>query len=330
MKKAAAYLFSLIVLFTLMLPAFLVRSCRAPQAPQQQENSGISVKLYDTEARALYHMPLEEYLIGVVAAEMPANFHLEALKAQAVAARTFTVKRLKCFGGKGSKYHPDADLSSDPGEGQAWLGEKKLRAKWGVRYGSNLARIRQAVTETAAILLTYDGNPIEAIYHSTCGGVTEAAVEVWGKDYPYLRSVTCGADGHSPKYRQTYRFTIQEVAAKLKIQAFQGKAITASTEGSGILKMVGQTNTGRAQKIIFAGKEVGAEQFRTALSLNSPRIRYNITGKNLVITTIGYGHGVGLCQYGSDGLAQKGWGFSRILRHYYPKTELVKIANQIP
>ena len=327
MKKAVAYLFSLTVLLTLMLPAFLVRSCRAPQ---QQESSAISVKLYDTQARVVYRMPLEEYLVGVVAAEMPANFHLEALKAQAVAARTFTVKRLKCFGGKGSKYHPDADLSSDPGEGQAWLGEKELRAKWGMRYGSNLARIQQAVNETAAILLTYDGKPIEAIYHSTCGGVTEAAVEVWGKDYPYLHSVVCGTDGHSPKYRQTYRFTIQEAAAKLKIQAFQGKAITASTQGNGILKMVGQTNTGRAQKIIFAGKEVSAEQFRIALGLNSPRIRYNINGKNLVITTIGYGHGVGLCQYGSDGLAQKGWSFSQILQHYYPKTALVKIANQIP
>ncbi|HAH95819.1 MAG TPA: stage II sporulation protein D [Firmicutes bacterium] len=327
MKKAAAYLFSLIVILTLMLPAFLVRSC---QAPQQQESSAISVKLYDTQAHALYRLTLEDYLVGVVAAEMPANFHLEALKAQAVAARTFTVKRLKCFGGKGSKYHPDADLSCDPGEGQAWLGEKELRTKWGMRYGTNLARIRQAVTETASLLLTYEGKPIEAIYHSTCGGVTEAAVEVWGKDYPYLRSVVCGADGHSPKYRQTYRFTIQEAAAKLKVKAFQGKAITASTQGSGILKMVGQSNTGRAQQIIFAGKKITAEQFRTALGLNSPRIRYNVSGKNLVITTIGYGHGVGLCQYGCDGWAQKGYSFSRILQHYYPGTTLVKIANQIP
>lgn len=326
MKKAAAYLFSLIALLTLMLPAFLVRSCRAPQ---QQENSAstLSVKLYDIQTRTLYRLPLEEYLIGVVAAEMPANFHLEALKAQAVAARTFTVKRLKYFGGKGSKYHADADLSSDPGEGQAWLSEKELHAKWGLRYGSNLARVRQAINETAGILLTYDGKPIEAIYHSTCGGVTESAVEVWGKDYPYLRSVTCGADGHSPKYRQTYRFTIQEAAAKLGVKSFQGKAITASTQGSGIFKVVGQTNTGRAQKIYFAGKEISPEQFRTALNLNSARIRYNISGNNLAITTIGYGHGVGLCQYGSDGLAQKGWSFNQILQHYYPKTALVKITN---
>ena len=160
-------------LFTLLfiVPILLVR-CQ----PRAEGGTGILVRLHRVDQRRTYIMDLEEYLKGVVAAEMPAAFHPEALKAQAVAARTVTVRRLLRYGGKGSKYDPSADFSDDPVEGQAWLSQRDLRRRWGWRaYSANWAKVSRAVEETKGLILTYQGRPIDAVYHSTSGPRTEAA-----------------------------------------------------------------------------------------------------------------------------------------------------------
>lgn len=291
--------------------------------------SGIPIRLYVTAGRRTISLDLEDYLVGVVAAEMPANFEIEALKAQAVAARTFTVKRLKRFGGAGSRLYPKADLSDNPSDGQAWMSEDSMKKKWGVLGCTrNLARIRRAVSETRGLILTYQGRPAEAIYHSTCGGRTEDAREVWGKSLPYLRGVPCGFDNHSPRYRQTYRLSLSQVAKTMGSQhGPQARTVTTSKTAFGV---VGQTATGRARYVSLSGVLYEGERFRQAFGLNSPRFRFAVSGNNLVLTTIGYGHGVGLCQYGADGMSKAGRKFHQVLAYYYPGTELARIVKESP
>lgn len=241
-------------LFTLLfiVPILLVR-CQ----PRAEGGTGILVRLHRVDQRRTYIMDLEEYLKGVVAAEMPAAFHPEALKAQAVAARTVTVRRLLRYGGKGSKYDPSADFSDDPVEGQAWLSQRDLRRRWGWRaYSANWAKVSRAVEETKGLILTYQGRPIDAVYHSTSGPRTEAAQDVWGRAVPYLQSVACPYDRHSPRYRQTVRFTPGELARRLGVRLpGQGVAGTlpVATGGQGVQVLerssggAGQVDPGRGR-----------------------------------------------------------------------------------
>lgn len=325
MRKYVLWFFTCIVLAVLLLPAFLVRIQRRPRP---RPVTGLMVRLYIVEEKKTVTLELEEYLVGVLAAEMPANFHLEALKAQAVAARTFTVRRMKCFGGAGSRHNREADFSDDPADGQAWLDTRDLKEKWGIKYGANLNKIRQAVSETSGLLAYYDGHPIEAIYHSTCGGRTESAVDVWGRQYPYLVGVPCDLDSHAPRYRATLRIPLKKVAEALKMSTPPTRATTTGFQGALNIRVLEQTITGRVQKLSVNGAEVNGEQFRQILGLNSPRFRHAVSGQELVITTIGYGHGVGLCQYGADGMAKTGKTFQDILRYYYYGTQLVKIVSR--
>lgn len=325
MRKAFVYLFFVVAAFIVILPAVLVRGCHNQAA---RPRDGIQVQLFEVASKKVTSMLLEDYLVGVVAAEMPARFQPEALKAQAVAARTFTVKRLRRYGGAGSRYHSGADLSDDPAEGQAWLSPKQLKRKWGLSYGANLNKVTRAIRDTEGLIATFQGKPIEAIYHSTCGGTTEAAVQVWGRPIPYLISVSCGYDRQSPHYRTTVRIPIAQAARLLHVEVTNSQVRTASATGRPLFKVLSQTHTGRARQIQFAGATFDGERFRQALKLGSPRFRYAVSQDDLILTTIGYGHGVGLCQYGAEGLAKAGASFNRILGHYFPGTSLARIVNK--
>lgn len=326
MRRYLVGLLAAIVAVIVLLPALLVRGCQDGARPRA---SGVTVSLYLVGERRVVRLELEDYLVGVVAAEMPARFHIEALKAQAVAARTFTVKRLRRFGGAGSRYTAAADISDDPAEGQAWMSIGQMKKKWGVlSYQGQLTRIQSAVSETAGVLAAYQGQLIEAIYHSTCGGRTEAAVDVWGRPFPYLIEVDCGYDSHAPHYRETVRIPVERAAAAFGIRLSKSQVQAALGSGQQLFRVVSATGTGRARQVFFAGAVLDGERFRKALNLLSPRFRYAMNKSELVITTIGYGHGVGLCQYGADGLAKSGKGFTEILQYYYPGTALVKISNK--
>lgn len=313
-------------LFTLLfiVPILLVR-CQ----PRAEGGTGILVRLHRVDQRRTYIMDLEEYLKGVVAAEMPAAFHPEALKAQAVAARTVTVRRLLRYGGKGSKYDPSADFSDDPVEGQAWLSQRDLRRRWGWRaYSANWAKVSRAVEETKGLILTYQGRPIDAVYHSTSGPRTEAAQDVWGRAVPYLQSVACPYDRHSPRYRQTVRFTPGELARRLGVRLpGQGVAGTlpVATGGQGV-QVLERSSGGRA-KLIRAGDVIfRGEEFRRRLGLRSTHLALWESKGHVLIETVGYGHGVGLCQYGADGMARQGADFRRILQHYYKGVEIRRLV----
>lgn len=285
------------------------------------------IQLYVSGSKQLISISLEEYVKGVLAAEMPASFHLEALKAQAVAARTYAVKRASAFGGKGCDAHPQADLCDDPGHCQAWLPAAELQTKWGMlEYQNYWSKISQAVDQTAGEIITYQGVVIDPLFHSTCGGRTEAADAVWQQPYPYLVPVECPYCQHSPKLKTEQRYSLATFAATLHgldgSIAVTAQALQSKSSSFAISK---QTATGRVDTVTLGGKSLKATTVRSALGLNSTRFSHKIEGDQIVFSVQGYGHGVGMCQYGADGMGQAGHDYRAILKYYYHGTQTTRI-----
>ncbi|NLZ44359.1 MAG: stage II sporulation protein D [Clostridia bacterium] len=310
MKQALSGLFLFLVVFLILIPYFLTRSPRPPAAK-------LTVHLYLKERGRLCRLELEDYLVGVVAGEMPASFGLEALKAQAVAARTVTVKRMRAFGGRGSSAHPGADVSDEPGESQAWLSRRDMLKKWGFGgYFRNRARIAEAVKSTEGLVLTYNGELIDAVYHSTSGPRTEKAGEIWGTDLPYLQSVACTSGRHSPKYKGEKVLSYAEFWTKLGLEPVNNPPN---------LRVLEYTAGGRVKTLAVNGRKMQGETFRRLLGLNSSSFSWRLLADGILLETTGYGHGVGLCQYGADGLAKQGWDFRAILKYYYQGVEIARL-----
>lgn len=268
----------------------------------------IPVVLVSRAEGRIYRFDLEEYLVGVVAAEMPACFELEALKAQAVAARTLAARRMKRFGGQGCQHFANADFCDDPAEHQAWLGEVSLRKRWpGWSYFGYYNKIRRAVQESSGLIMIYQNRPIDAVFHSTCGGATASAKDVWNNEIPYLTRVKCDFDKHSPRYHNTFFFTWTDLERRFKIPGALFKNI----------KIESVTSQGRVSTLSLGKQLIKGNEFRSKLGLTSTCFSWKTNDSGLSLLVKGYGHGVGLCQYGADGLAKKGWRFHQILKYYY-------------
>jgi stage II sporulation protein D len=312
MRPNSPLIFLLLFMLLAVTPiALMKQGLLKAQSPPE-----LAVRVLAKSQGKIYQLDLEEYLVGVLAAEMPANFHPEALKAQAVAARTVTIRRLKRFGGRGSKFHPGVDFSDDPNECQAWEGISQLRKKWkGWDYYRYYRKIRQAVESTAGIIMIYNHRPIDAVYHSTCGMGTASAAEVWQTRVPYLVNVRCGFDRNSPRYRHSYFFTWRQFAKLLELPESAARKI----------KVHSRTVSGRVAMVSFGKRRMGGNTLRIRLKLASTGFSWSTTPKGIQFQVIGYGHGVGMCQYGADGMGRKGYGYQDILRHYYRGVSLVKI-----
>lgn len=315
MSRLIGILVLLALLVTVLIPVATSFSCRRPRpqlTPTGEQATTYTVNLYVNETGEVLALDLEQYLVGVVAAELPANFHAEALKAGAVAARTYTVRRLRDLGGIGCSRHPDADICDDPGHHQAWLSDEQLRARWGFFFFPiNHARIRRAVRETTGQILTVNGQPIDALYHSTCGGKTECAEEVWGQPVPYLVPVVCEWDRHSP------RSTTTTSVSRERLRSAFGRDIDP-----GDISVASRTATGRARTISVGGTLLSGERFRSLLGLTSAWVDLSLRDGQLEVTARGFGHGVGMCQYGADGLGRSGAEYVDILNHYYTGVSL--------
>ncbi|MGE5551987.1 MAG: stage II sporulation protein D [Bacteroidota bacterium] len=313
MRRTVLMVLAICLFLVIILPALLVRGC----APRQSKAAGLKVNLYVCQARKVIRLDLEDYLVGVVAAEMPAHFSLEALKAQAVAARTLTLRHLRQFGGRGCSHLARADLCDQPGDGQAWLSDAELRRRWGWSYVRLRARVRRAVQETKGLVLLYEHKPIDACYHSTCGGATEDAKSVWGRHIPYLVSVACGYDTLSPRFRTQVRMSRQELSRRL------GQNLPAAAPFG--LQILGRTPGGRVTTLNLGGKTWTGAAFRAAAGLRSANFTWQVEGGEVIFSVRGYGHGVGLCQYGAEGMARQDAGFLKILTHYYRGVTLGRI-----
>lgn len=320
----------LVLVCVFVLPAIIVRGCSAGPFGRrfQRVSDGPPVTVYIESTGKTQSMPLEEYVKGVVAAEVPALFHVEALKVQAVLARTLAVRRLRLLGGKGLEgvSGVSADISDNPVKGQGWVSEQALKAKWGtLNYYRYWARISEAVDATAGQIAVYLGKPIDPVYHSTCGGRTENSEDVWANVVPYLRSVECTTDTHAKNFTETREFALGEIESKFALKAGSLKAALGTRSP---VEVTSRTPTGRAKVLRVGDRTVPANDFRTALALRSTQMKITLRDSVVTITTTGYGHGVGLCQYGADGLGKQGKTFEEILKHYYKGVSLRKVFDE--
>lgn len=323
-RRPVAGWFLLVLALTVLLPFLVVISrglrIEGPESPLVPLDPGeLPVRVWVPGTQAVETLPLEVYLTGVVAAEMPATFHPEALKAQAVAARTFAVRQMRVFGGPGCREHPDADVCGDPQTGQAWQPLAARRREWGLLDGWRFTRkIQNAVRETAGLILVYQGAPIDAVYHSTSGGRTEAAAAVWGNDVPYLRPVESPWETASPHWRSTKAMSLADFARRLQVDA---KVVRQLPQGQCFAR-IEPSPGGRVGRATVGDRTFTGPELRQRLELPSTWWSCQRQGDRVVFAIRGWGHGVGMSQYGADGMARQGHTYEAILRHYYPGTTL--------
>lgn len=333
MTRKAALFFLAIAVVVLLLPAAVVTLGPSPAgAPQNSGNNpsegehqgkkNLQIHLYRDDTKEVVPVDLEEYLEGVLLAEIPASFEMEALKAQAVIARTYALQQVRSLGGAGCEGAPSpADICSKSGHCQAWLDPKETVAEWGPEGESFLQRIRQAIAETSGEAVLYRGKLIEAVYHSTCGGRTEASHALWsGGELPYLKSVNCPYCKHSPHYRGEHLIPFARLAEALP----QDLALPVASGEQLQLEMASETPGGRVEALTINGAMVEGQELRRLLELPSTAFEWELNEEGLLFRTRGKGHGVGLCQYGADGAAREGKNYRQIIMFYYPGVEVAK------
>lgn len=265
----------------------------------------------------LQQMDMETYLLGVVRAEMPAAFHEEALKAQAVAARTYILHKIA---GGGSANHPQADACDDITCCQAYKTQEAAAADWGEHAAEYEEKIRRAVAETDGECVLYEGAPVLAVFHSSSVGATQDAQSVWSASLPYLQSVeTPEGEETVPNYRSTAVFSAGELRDRLR-EALPDAVLEGSP--SNWFTNIVQQPGGMVTSLSVGGVEVGGNRLRTILDLRSACFTISFDGDEVTFSVSGYGHGVGMSQYGANVLAEDGMTYQEILEWYYTGTEV--------
>ena len=281
-----------------------------------------TIKLLHTDTGKVEELNIDEYLYGVVSSEMPASYEIEALKAQAIVARTYTIYQAMNNSGK----HENADICDNYACCQAWISKEERLAKWAQEEAeSNWNKIVDAVNSTSGKIITYEGNPINAFFHANSGGVTESSLNIWGGvDYPYLKSVeTVGEDGYT-QYSSEVKLTKEELLNKIK-EKYPDCVIDFTQQDC--IKILEYTTSGRIKTIKFGNKEVAGTEARTLLGLKSTNFNVIIEGENVVFSVIGYGHGVGMSQTGADALAKSGSNYEEIIKHFYTNVEIIEVNS---
>ncbi len=310
------------ILYSLLAVSFVLLLCAlpfpAPAVEAEPESSAIDETLSFTVLTdtGVETVTMADYLPGVVAGEMPALFEPEALKAQAVAARTYILHRME----RTVTAHPEADVCTSPACCKAHADETDLRQNWGSRYETYADKIQTAVTATDGQMLTYEGELIEAVFHSSSAGATEASAAIWNSR-PYLVSVDSPeTDSDVPNYITTICFTPEELKAELPDTQFYGDPSTW-------IRNLTLNDSGRVDTIQLGDQTFTGAQLRAALGLRSAAFTARYTDGCFLFTVTGYGHGVGMSQYGANVYAKQGWSCGEILNHYYPGTVLGEAVN---
>lgn len=319
--------FFLSVSFVLMALVFILYQFTGENEEISIQGDAVKVRLLQHENNEIVELGLEEYVVGVVAAEMPASFSLEALKAQAVAARTYAVKRLQVSDPRIKNINVNADLSSDPAINQAWISTAEMKKRWGkLNYQNNKNKITRAVTETKGEVLIYDGQLIDPAYHASCGGCgTENSEDVWKYEIPYLRSVPC--NNHPDGNKEAVNvFKMSDVN---RILANGLSAIPAGKTSINIssMKILEKTNSGRIKTILLSDQKISGSEIRSKLGLPSTIFDMVVEKDQIKFISKGYGHGVGMCQYGAGAMAKEGKNYLEILKYYYQGIKLAMVRQ---
>ncbi|MBT2723647.1 stage II sporulation protein D [Bacillus sp. ISL-46] len=338
MKKIKPFvvLAAVLIALTLIIPAVLVlpfsdehrasgklgedltkTPAKETKAVSTSSDPAVEVAVFRTSKSQIENVPLEDYLVGVVAAEMPAEFKEEALKAQALTARTYIVKRLLS---KDTLGVPKGAQVTDTQIHQVYMNDDELRREWGMEYDAKRKKVLNAVRATAGQILAYDGEPIDALFFSTSNGYTENSEDYWAGNIPYLRSVSSPWDKNSPKFNSQKVMTVHQFEARLGVKLGSGSTIG---------KIVDRTEGKRVGKVDFNGKVLSGRDIRDKLNLRSSDFAWKRKGDNIVITTKGFGHGVGMSQYGANGMAAEGKSYKEIVMHYYQGVEITSADHML-
>lgn len=336
MKRLIAWIL-LIVLIAFLLPAILTKKFSFVETvANEQKNEEINneqnannneytyknygtIKLLHSKTGEVQELAMDEYLLGVVASEMPASFEKEALKAQAIVARTYTVSLIQS-GGK----HENADICDDSTCCQAWITKEDRQARWDEdKKDEYWAKIEDAVNSTKGKVIEYNGEVIKAFFHSNSGGKTENVSVVWGgTNLPYLKSVeTSGEDAYS-QYASELEISKSDFEAKMKEKYSD---FTIDYNDANCIEVKEFTDGNRVKTIKIGNKELSGVEVRSILGLRSAHFTYEINGDNIKFNVIGYGHGVGMSQTGADSLAKQGYSYEEIIKHFYTGVEIVDI-----
>jgi stage II sporulation protein D len=291
-------------------------------------NGDIKIKVYKTDKKAIEEMYLEEYIRGVVAGEMPASFEIEALKAQAIAARTFAVANMKEFGGSGYTVpsHKGADVCTDV-HCQAWISKDERFKNWSQKDAvSYWNKITQAVESTKGMVVTYNKQlAMRLKYHSTSGGKTEDSIDVFGYKEPYLVSVQSPYEEETPSYESKVIFTRSEFIKRMKSLNSTIKINAAKLTSE--IKIIERTEGGGVITVKIGDKTFKGTDVRWGLNLKSTNFDVKVDSKYVTFNVKGYGHRVGMSQWGAGEMAKKGSKFDEILKHYYKGTEINQIQS---
>ena len=269
---------------------------------KKEESNDIKVTVYRSNGKAI-NLSLEEYLIGVVAAEMPASFNKEALKAQAIAARTYTLKSIK----KNKKL-------TDTTSTQVYKDNNELKNMWGSSFNTYYNKVKSAVDSTKGLYISYNGDYIDAVFFSTSNGYTEDPINVWGYSIPYLKIKESFFDKNTNAYLRTKELTYEEINKALSFDIDKDTPISITRNKSNRISIIKINN-----------KSYTGVDFRELLGLRSADFDLELKDNKVIITTRGYGHGVGLSQYGSNELAKKGYTYDRIIKYYYTGVSINKL-----
>lgn len=331
MKKIIVYIISF-VLICFIIPiiftnSFKIKEVMADNKEEINNDTNVSydygkynkVKLLHGSTGEIEELDLDEYLYGVVSSEMPASFEQEALKAQAVVARTYTIYKIT----NGSK-HENANICDDSKCCQAWISKEARFEKWNEsERENNWSKIVNAVDTTKGKIITYDGKPINAFFHSNSGGKTEIASSVWGgKDEPYLQAVETSGEGNYTQYSSEVILTKSEFVDKIK-QYHSNFEIDFSNENQ--IEILEYTEGQRIKTIKLGNLELTGTEIRNIFGLKSAKFEISVDGENVKFKVIGYGHGVGMSQTGADSMAKEGKNYEEIIKHYYTGVEIVNL-----
>lgn len=281
---------------------------------EQIEVPPLEVAIKRSETGEMEEVPLEKYVASVVASEMPAEFEVEALKAQAIAARTYIVNHL---------LHQEGEevVISDTVEHQVYKNEDELQSELGADFHWKMDKVKDAVNATKNEIITYEKQPITPTFFSMSNGYTEDAKNYWGNELPYLKSVESKWEESHPKFTEQITFTFDEINSKLGISLHAKSAVPINIK---------RTASNRVSELTINDQTFSGKDVREKLGLRSNDFSIEQRNDHLIFTTKGYGHGVGMSQFGANGMAEEGKGYKEILSYYYQDIEIETITEAAP
>lgn len=297
------------ILIILIPYIFISIFIREPEEIKFKYMSNMTIRIKRSATGNIDVVPIEEYIVGVVSGEVPISFEMDALKAQAVAARSYVLKQLE--------YNRNNDYDVvDTVMNQVYLDSDQLKNRWGDDYVANLNKAKMAVLETKGEYLDCNGSVVEALFFSTSAGYTENSGEIFPTQQPYLKSVASTWDADvSPVFNDYFYFTLGDFYSKLGLGYDDNLRV----------EVINTTSTGRVKQIKINDKLFSGDDVQYLLGLRSTFFTIIQDGSNITINTKGYGHGVGMSQYGAQGMALNGYKYDEILKYYYQGVEIKKI-----